>query len=220
MSRVFSRRIQVAQAEQNEDQWIISYADMISAILVVVMLMFSFTKLDLVKIDSLQRANTQDIKVESLEVIAQKLQMVSDQQGLEHELKIEIDEDGVTLHFQNVAWFKTGRSEINTGALEKLNPIFKVVAQASKDRRIDIEGHTDDVLGVGAKETLNWELSSERSLALFKYLKSFDINDREIRLVAYADTKPFENINGLEGDALEQARSQNRRVSIFIGELK
>lgn len=216
----FSSQFNKQGEQQNEDQWIISYADMISSILVVLMLMFSFTKLDLVKIDSFQRANGQQEKIQSLQVLAQQIEQTSVQQGLQNELKIDLDEDGLKIHFQNVAWFDSGNANIKDKSLSNLDPIFKIIAQASIHRLIDIEGHTDDVLGAKARKTLNWELASERALALFKHLKLIGVNDRAVRLIAYADTKPFFPIIGLKGNDLLEARKQNRRVSIFIGEVR
>lgn len=219
-----ARRLRFSQRKVSEtvedEQWIVSYADMISAILAVLLLMFSFTKIDLNVIDQLQNAISKDNKVASLVELSSKINQEAKKNGLEKDLKVVLDVDGLKLHFLNVAWFDSGKSKIRANEIERYTPIFKVIVEASKNRLIDIEGHTDDVLAKVAKPTFNWELSSDRALALFTYLSNLGINDRDVRLVAYADTKPMKKIDGLTGEALQEARAMNRRVSIFIGEVR
>lgn len=218
-SRKFAARSGQLKTFEGEDQWVVSYADMISAILAVLLLMFSFTKIDLNKIDALHQINSTKKPIETLQDLSTEINKAANEHGLENELKVILDEDGLALHFQNVAWFDSGKHKINEASLSSFNPIFDVVKKASNTRRIDIEGHTDDVLGVNSSQDTNWRLSSERSLALLSYLMKLGFSSETVRLVAYADKKPFKNIEHLEGTELERARSQNRRVTIYIGKL-
>lgn len=204
----------------DDESWIVSYADMISAILAVLLLMFSFSKIDLNVIDQYQKAINQKSKISSLSEIYSKINQKAKEKGLEKDLKIQLDPNGLTLHFLNVAWFNSGQSKIKLDKIKKYNPIFNIVVKASFQRLVDIEGHTDDTLAIGAKPIYNWKLSSNRALALFTYLSKLGINDRQIRIISYADTKPMKKIIGLSGEALANARAMNRRVSIFIGELR
>jgi chemotaxis protein MotB len=88
---------------------------------------------------------------------------------------------------------------------------------------LDVEGHTDDVplfkreKGRDPEEVeTNWTLSGRRASSVVNWLIEFGFSESRLRIVGYASTRPKVDVSQLEGERLERARSENRRVSILI----
>lgn len=210
-----------------DEQWVISYADMISAMLAVLILIFSVSKFDTQStfIDNDVRS-TKNVpeKISSMlnssstiPEFEKHLKKVIKNSGLENSVDLIIFNNELTISFSNVAWFQVGKSFLNTDKLQVYLPIFEVIKTASEGYRIDIEGHTDDQKG--ATPIDNWKLSTLRSLNLMQYLIASGFNDRNMRIVALADTSPMVPLDNLSPVQLEKAREKNRRVSIVVKEV-
>ncbi len=75
---------------------------------------------------------------------------------------------------------------------------------------VDIVGHTDSdpIKKSGWKD--NWQLSSERALAVLRYLNSKGMRADQIRAVAAGSAKPIASNSSSDG------KSRNRRVEIVV----
>jgi chemotaxis protein MotB len=206
--------------EQSQDQWITSYADLISALLAVLILLASFSKVDIEKYDAVQRSQTQ-VESKSLKQIYDELKTIAKAHQLEEKLEMEIGREGLEIKFNAVMLFKGGDSQLDNRFFGQLKPVLEVVARAGEERYIDVIGHTDDkrYRNPSRRET-NWTLSAKRAASLHQYLLDQGMPKQGTRLIAYADTKPDIPIDGLDKAAAEAARKQNRRVSVVIGLLK
>ena len=92
------------------------------------------------------------------------------------------------------------------GALDKIGKLLK-----ESDRRIIIEGHTDDAPIHTARFPTNWELSASRATKIVRYLAQVHgIDGARLTAVAYADQKPV-----VANDS-EEHRSRNRRIEILL----
>jgi chemotaxis protein MotB len=56
----------------------------------------------------------------------------------------------------------------------------------------------------------NWQLSSERSRAVLRYLTDFGVDERRFQVAGFADTVP------VASNATPEGRAYNRRVDIVI----
>ncbi|MEL6186868.1 MAG: OmpA family protein, partial [Myxococcota bacterium] len=85
--------------------------------------------------------------------------------------------------------------------------------------KLDVEGHSDDqpfYRRKGREVETNWSLSGRRASSVVQRLREAGFEAQRLRIVGYAATRPKVPIDGLTDDALEEARSENRRVSILI----
>jgi chemotaxis protein MotB len=80
-----------------------------------------------------------------------------------------------------------------------------------RGKKFRIEGHTDavDIDPAGPWED-NWQLSSERSRAVLRYLAALGIDERRFQIAGFADTMP------LATNETEEGRALNRRVDVII----
>lgn len=206
--------------DHNQDQWITSYADLISALLAVLILLASFSKVDIDKYDAVQRSQTQ-VETQTLKQIYDELKTIAKAHQLEEKIEMEIGREGLEIKFNSVMLFKGGDSRLQRQFFSQLKPILDLVAKAGEERYIDVIGHTDDKpYRDPSKRETNWTLSAKRAASLHQYLLDQGMPKQGTRLIAYADTKPEISVEGLTDSAIEDARRQNRRVSVVIGLLK
>lgn len=119
-------------------------------------------------------------------------------------LKAEVTDRGVVLTLGDVL-FSTGSSDLRGGANSELNKLVSFLNQYPK-RRVQIEGHTDNV---GSVE-YNQGLSQRRADSVRYYLIEQGISSQRLSAAAMGMDRPVaSNDNGA-------GRQQNRRVEIIV----
>ena len=128
-------------------------------------------------------------------------------------IRITHDERGIVITLASDAFFNPASARINIEATRDI--LLRLGSYLASDdlagRKFRVEGHTDavDVDPVGPWED-NWQLSSERSRAILRYLTELGISERRFQIAGFADTAPIANNDTPEG------RAYNRRVDIII----
>ncbi len=207
---------------KNQDLWITSYADLVSAILAVLVLMVSFSKIDIEKYDNVQKLiidnQEQTIKgftlLKDLKLILEKIALKENIQEL---VNITLDKEGIIITYDSNAQFEIGKYSLKEGSFSLMKPLFDEIIKQSKYRIIEIAGYTDDL---PSNKLSNWELSALRALAVQKELEKHGLNNKNVKLIANAENNPFVEYKDKTGKELENARSKNRRVSIIIKEAR
>lgn len=119
-------------------------------------------------------------------------------------LKIEIP-DAVRFEFGNARLTDNGRNVLDT--------VWEVL-QNHPDRRILIEGYTDDVPIVESFRHIwpsNWELSTARACRVLHYmLNNYDVDPERLTVSGYGKYHPVADNDTPEG------RAKNRRVVISV----
>jgi outer membrane protein OmpA-like peptidoglycan-associated protein len=119
-------------------------------------------------------------------------------------LQAEATDRGLVLTLGDVL-FATGRSDLNSGGNNSLDKLVAFLNEYP-DRKVAIEGHTDDV---GSLE-MNQTLSQHRADAVKTYLTQHGIQSVRLAATGMGETQPI-------ADNLSQSgRQQNRRVEVII----
>lgn len=217
----------VKQNSDAESLWLVGYSDLMTAILSVLVLFVSFSKIDIDKFDHVQNLMSNE-KIETLKQINKKIQIKAKEHKLENFVSTTLDDKGLEINFSSVTQFQQSSWVINHTKILKLMPILQEIIIQSKLRDIDIIGHTDDLSysekyngKFGIINLDNWSLSALRAHSLQQYLASKGLNLENTKVIAYADTHPKVKIDKEHMTSLElkKARLSNRRVSIIIGRL-
>jgi chemotaxis protein MotB len=123
--------------------------------------------------------------------------------------EIRHDALGVRIQLASSALFPAGSADLRPealGALEKIGALLK-----ASNRRLIVEGHTDDEPIHTARFPTNWELSAGRATKIVRYLSQrHGVDERRLAAVAYADKKP------VGPNDSEANRARNRRIEILI----
>ena len=135
---------------------------------------------------------------------------------LEEQQKILMQEkDGLTqITLDGAATFGSAQAWLTDDAKNTLDRIWGVLKDYP-DRRILIEGHTDNrniSTDYQVKYATNWELSTARALAVLHYLTArYQVDYARFAAVGYGPSQPVASNDTAAG------RAQNRRVVITVG---
>jgi outer membrane protein OmpA-like peptidoglycan-associated protein len=101
--------------------------------------------------------------------------------------------------------FQTGKSELSQTARARLDTVA-VALKAAPDKRIIIEGYTDDT----GTDAVNLPLSEARAQEVRMYLISRGVPEANIVARGFGPTRPIASNKTVEG------RATNRRVEIVV----
>lgn len=118
--------------------------------------------------------------------------------------------DGVVVEMQNKVLFPSGSAELNDIGKETLAAVAAAIREM-KDRRIRVEGHTDNVpVGKGVPYKDNWELSSARAITVSRFLQENGVDPSILSAEARSEYAPVSSNRSGEG------RARNRRIEIYL----
>ncbi len=137
--------------------------------------------------------------------------------GLQDEMQkklIEVKRQGqrITVNVSDQVLFDSGKAEVKPGGQAALDKIAKVLSKVD-DRRIDIEGHTDNlqITGELAKTfPSNWELSAIRATNVVRYLENKGVAAKRMAAVGKSQFRP------VSSNATPVGRQANRRIEIVL----
>lgn len=155
-------------------------------------------------------------KQESLKSLSKKLSKVIKKKKLDKTAKVNLNANGLQIVFNDGLLFKSGSSKFNVKSKKTINSILKTISKIGTNYRLKIEGHTDDVSSNKRGVNHNWELSAQRGFTLMRQFHKFGVKEESISVIAFAHTKPKVPYKHLKGLELKTARSQNRRVVVWI----
>lgn len=99
--------------------------------------------------------------------------------------------------------FQAGSNSIASDSAEALDQVAQLL-QGNADKRIRIEGQTDDT----GPASVNLRLSQERAQAVARYLESRNVSADQLIAKGYGSTQPIAD------NATESGRASNRRIEI------
>lgn len=128
-------------------------------------------------------------------------------------VRVTQDERGIVISLVGSDHFAPGSAKLTETARRTLTKAAKLLRQLPS--LVRVEGHASEtpvVTGmVGERYETNWELASQRSVNVLRYLHEYeDVEPEKMSAVSYGKYRPITESNTPEGRAL------NRRVDIVI----
>ncbi|UCF31696.1 MAG: OmpA family protein [bacterium] len=168
---------------------------------------------------NMAQAELQEVKTRKEEEL-QQLKSTYDElvQGLKSEIEageiqIRRMKDRLSVNLVEKILFDSGRADLKSSGIQVLSKVGEELSKI-KGKRIQIEGHTDDVpIGGKLKERFatNWELSASRAIAVVHFLQEkVGIDPANLSAGAYGEYQPAASNETLEGQAA------NRRIEIVL----
>ncbi len=118
--------------------------------------------------------------------------------------------------FQSEVLFAQGQAEIGPDGQEQLAKLAVALADIADKIPSDInwvlqvDGHTDDVPIRAGRYADNWDLSTERSLSVVRYLNQQGLPANRLAAAGYGEYQPLDSANS------DDARRKNRRIELKI----
>ncbi len=215
------------------DDWMTTYGDMMTLLLAFFVLLFSMANIDEEKFDmvihglqgrlgivdggrTISSRDAVDMGLEMSDLAAMQLEELERRigeylqtEGLEDEIILEVDDEGLTIHFTGEILFELGRAEIRPEAREILDRISGFIKTIPND--IMVEGHTDNWPIRTERFPSNWELSAARATNVVRHLiEELGVEPDRLSAAGYSEYRPLRDNDTAEDRAL------NRRVDIVI----
>jgi len=132
--------------------------------------------------------------------------------------EIEPKGDRITIiEINSAAFFDSGSATLSKAGESILRDMaVDLRSNKFKDYQITVEGHTDDTPISTARFPSNWELSTARASAVVHFFLDQGLPALKLRAAGYADTFPKAPNRDVNGTAIPQNQSQNRRVVIKL----
>ncbi|MFN2268922.1 MAG: flagellar motor protein MotB, partial [Desulfonatronovibrio sp.] len=148
--------------------------------------------------------------VEAQKQVFSDIQYHYSQEGLDGVVGAHLDAGIITLRLPANALFELGQVEISTEGKKLLRDMKDVFIRHS-DQKINIQGHTDNILPrTGGRFQDNWEISALRALNTLRYLMEIGIDPQRMTATGFADLQP------LYPNTTEENRARNRRVEFVL----
>lgn len=218
----------------NHERWLLTYADLITLLMIFFVLMYTISNLDKQKLAQVSASLSQALlgeksgkiigespgpmvvpgqgQGEEAQAMAKAMESINKfikDSKLEAKVSVHEEERGLVISIKEPLLFASGSAVINNeymGVLTKLGLALQGFPNAVK-----VEGHTDNVPISTSQFPSNWELSTARATNVLQYLIR-EVNIKPTRLSA-AGYGEFRNIYPNDSEA---HRGQNRRVDIVL----
>lgn len=207
--------------EGGGDDWLVSYADMMTLIACFFILMMAFANYDPAgftkKAEELSKSFNKD-KYKSSDLKLKELtEEVSKHPDLKKKAKITIKDSELAITFSGSVLFENKSAQIEKNSIPALDTLIDIIRSRDPNYKVIIEGHSDpyefrEMPGLDSA----WELGALRSakvLARFEYL---GFNPKKLVSVTKGDTEPVaENVDE-KGLPILENLPLNRRVIIKV----
>jgi len=127
------------------------------------------------------------------------------------QVNVEMNDRGLVVTFVAEVLFDSGKADLRSDSLPKLDKVASVLNTTVKDLNVGIEGHTDNdpIKRSGWKS--NWELSAHRALSVLHHLTDQQgVNPERLNVAGYGEYRP------VTSNATKEGKQKNRRVEIVI----
>jgi chemotaxis protein MotB len=208
----------------------LTYADMITLLLALFIILFSISTVSKVKFKALahemsggfsapdadNHAPTEKSVVSdtaSLDELAAELQRYIRQHHLAKNVGVHSEKRGVVVSLRtDSAMFESGSAVLQPQAGELIHQLAGfLLTPAQRARTLKIEGNTDDVPISTPLYPTNWELSTSRAVAVTRHLSEHDgVAPDRLAAIGFAEWHP------LSPNTSAESRLQNRRVDIVV----
>jgi chemotaxis protein MotB len=224
--------------DEDEATWLVTYADLMTLLLVFFIIMYAISSLNLLKFrsalasiqSSLGQKNSEtsvleifnpaklDKKVSLADLTGLKSrekEMLGDIDDLIQKKQLgkhiiaKISEGKIYIQIRGKVLFDSGAAQLNDDAKPILDKIVGII-QDYEEFNVNIKGHTDNTPISTAQFASNWELSAIRATTVLKYLIDGEVSPMRLTATGYGDLLPLVTNNSAEN------RATNRRVEFVL----
>ena len=200
--------------EHPDETWLIPYADLLTLLLALFIVLFAFSKVDQQKVNQMSDAFADAFGASNA---MQRATLTNFADEINDTLGSIGDARGSDIDIANVDLFEEGSSVIKQSALPMLRKIAELLESSRYKRfRIKIEGHTAAIDTGSEYFASAWEMSAARAAAVVNAFVKMGIAPGRFKAIGMAATAPAYPDYDAYGQAIPENHKRNRRISIRI----
>jgi chemotaxis protein MotB len=228
-----------AAEHENSERWLLTYADLITLLMVFFVVLYSMSSADTTKfkrisasleqafnVDVLQGqtaisisdgtaeappvdSTISDAEVPQISRLQGQIASVLDGVPQSPDVTVTTDREGIVIRLSGSYLFDSGRAELKPNSWAVLDTIATNLKMIDNEIRVD--GHTDSTPIDSPVYPTNWELSTARALAVTRYLTETDgVQSTRLMAAGFGEFRP------LYVNDTREHRALNRRVEIHL----
>lgn len=227
--------------EHIDESWLVPYADVLTLLLAVFIILFASSTVDQEKLNKLSQVFSAIFEsgtgvmeyanpVESMDAQLEELKKSSYEQDqeqlaeaqarveeliavneLENQLETQMTSEGLLITIRDSILFASGSADINPEYATVAGELAEILA-FNPARNVVITGHTDNVPMNTAEFASNWELSVIRAVNFLKIIVDTNPNLES----KYFSVKGFGEFSPIASNDTAEGRAKNRRVEVLV----
>lgn len=205
--------MEARRPEENES-WLLSYADLITNLLIFFVMLLSMAEISTTKMQQVRQRLSGVEAPASLASIQREIDARIRQEDLEEVVATDLTDDGLKLSLNSGVVFDTAQAEVRPEMEAVLASMLDTLVPYASRYRFAVEGHTDD-RPITGRFASNWELSTARANAVRVRLERVGVDEDRVRVEGYADTQPLPE-SELAGLTEEERLARHRRVVVRV----
>lgn len=210
------------ETEEPSEDWLISYADLVTLLMAFFLSMLSISQVDPVLFEQMKKGLRSDLGKDKdvktpLGEIKHDLDSLLAAERKAGSVSVDLNREGIVVEFSSSAIYDPGKADIGPAAMANMDKVAQAIENIDYyPFKIDIEGHTDNIPIKTLQFPSNWELSVSRATNIVKYLIGKGIAAERLKAAGYADTKPKAPNVDSTGKVLADNQAKNRRIVLRI----
>lgn len=214
------------EEEHHEDEhpsegWLVSYADLMTLLFGLFVILFSISSVDKNKYEKLRKAvNEQfsDQKYESpTDSVAKNLAQELKKNGLNlKDVEIQQTLESVQISMRGSTFFESGKTELLAEGGSFVDRVSDSIIQSGNGYIVNVDGYTDDAPISTKFFSSNWDLSAARAAKVVARLEEKGIPTDQLIATGHGASHPLVPNRTETGKPIFENMAKNRRVVIRI----
>jgi len=204
---------------EGEFLWLVSLSDLMILLFVffVVMVSISYKKIRKSDFESFAASLRHEQAPKSpLDQVESQVKKLVQDRALEKEVSVAQTDDAVLIAINEQVLFPSAEYRLNGNGTALLQQLATILETVPEPYRVGIEGHTDDVPVHTSSIQDNWALAAMRAHSVLRALGLSPSVLRRTILMSYGEMQPVAPNRAPSGEAINENRSKNRRVTLRI----
>ncbi|MHB8170273.1 MAG: flagellar motor protein MotB [Thermincolia bacterium] len=221
------------EEHENNERWLLTYADLITLLLIFFVVMFAMSNLNQKKFEQMSMslktalvginpghvigespgpeiipgAGRKGKEEKDIEKIKKDLEKYIKEKQLDSKVGIRLEERGLVISLREAVLFKLGSADLAPASLQVIDEVVK--ALETMPNPVRVEGHTDNLPINTPQFPSNWELSTARATNIVRYMIQVGYKPENISAIGYGEFRPLAP-NAAKGNPM------NRRVDLVL----
>lgn len=200
------------------EDWLVSYADLMTLIACFFILMMAFANYDPVGFNVKAEQLSKHFRKAKNKSSTMKFSEITEEVAkheLEDRSKVSVKDGELVIKFSSSVMFDNAKADLKPEVLQTLDSLIDIIKVSNLNYRILVEGHSDDDLSGGRFDS-QWAVSSARAARVAERFEYFGFPSDRIVPIGRGDGSPLVDSKAKDGSKDPIKAKMNRRVVIRL----
>lgn len=224
------KKHQEHEKEPNHERWLLTYADLITLLMIFFVVLYSLSQVEQKKFEQLSTSLRfvfggggsligqypgnailpSPLDTDSgLSVALEDYEKYMAQAGMQESTQAAVEDRGLVITIQDKLTFQPASAQLTPRAKVQMMLLAKLLNQTNNYVRV--EGYTDNTPISTGQFQSNWQLSAVRAANIAEFLvREGGVTPQRISAIGYGEYRP------VASNSTEAGRAKNRRVEIIL----